>query len=75
VSLGSAIYDRNTKADTYWALGVRELWLVDETARTVELRTRGAQRFEAWAFLESGDRLTSTVIAGLDLSVRRIFAD
>jgi Uma2 family endonuclease len=75
VSPGSAVYDRNTKADTYWALGVRELWLVDETARTVELRTRGAQRFEVWAFLESGDRLTSTVIAGLDLPVRRIFED
>src|SRR5215208_901068 len=30
ISPGSAIYDRNTKADTYAALGVRELWLIDE---------------------------------------------
>jgi Uma2 family endonuclease len=75
VSPGSAIYDRNTKADTYWALGVRELWLVDERLCTVEVRTRGAQRFETWAILKSGDRLTSTVIAGLDLPVRRIFED
>ena len=29
ISPGSAIYDRNTKADTYAALGVKELWLVD----------------------------------------------
>jgi Uma2 family endonuclease len=75
VSPGSAIYDRNTKADTYWALGVRELWLVDETAGIVEVRTRGAQRFETWAILKRGDRLTSTVITGLDLQVRRIFED
>src|SRR5881296_65234 len=40
ISPGSAIYDRNTKADTYGALGVRELWLVDETAQTVEGRRR-----------------------------------
>src|SRR5439155_1298921 len=28
-SPGSAVYDRTAKADTYAALGVRELWLVD----------------------------------------------
>src|SRR5437763_1164113 len=38
ISPGSAIYDRNTKADTYGALGVRELWLIDETEQTVEVR-------------------------------------
>jgi Uma2 family endonuclease len=27
ISPGSAIYDRNTKADTYLVLGVKELWL------------------------------------------------
>ncbi len=32
ISPGSAIYDRNTKADTYAALGVKELWLVDEAS-------------------------------------------
>ncbi len=37
VSPGSAMYDRTTKADTYGALGVRELWLIDETAQTVEV--------------------------------------
>ncbi|MEJ7617854.1 MAG: Uma2 family endonuclease [Pyrinomonadaceae bacterium] len=32
ISPESAIYDRNTKAGTYGALGVRELWLIDETS-------------------------------------------
>jgi Uma2 family endonuclease len=30
ISPSSAIYDRNTKSDTYAALGVKELWLVEE---------------------------------------------
>src|SRR5947209_16591265 len=38
ISPGSAVYDRNTKADTYGALGVRELWLVDEVAKYVDVR-------------------------------------
>ena len=38
ISPGSAVYDRNKKAETYAALGVRELWLIDEAARTVEVR-------------------------------------
>lgn len=38
ISPGTAIYDRNTKADTYAALGVRELWLVDPERELVEVR-------------------------------------
>jgi Uma2 family endonuclease len=38
ISPGSAIYDRNTKADTYAALGVKELWLVDEAFQQIEVR-------------------------------------
>jgi hypothetical protein len=38
ISVGSAIYDRNTRADTYAALEVRELWLVDEHNKTIEAK-------------------------------------
>src|SRR5256714_4152356 len=46
ISPGSAIYDRNTKADTYGALGLRELWLIDEAGETGEIGrpTRGGRR-------------------------------
>jgi Uma2 family endonuclease len=37
-SPATAIYDRNTKADTNAALGVRELWLVDMEHEVVEQR-------------------------------------
>ncbi len=36
----SAVYDRTTKADTYAALGVRELWLVSLEERSIEQRVR-----------------------------------
>jgi len=75
ISPGSAIYDRNTKADTYAALGVRELWLVDETKETVELRTlTGARYAEGMAF-EKGESLSSVAIPGLTIEVRKIFED
>src|ERR1051326_1460143 len=35
------VYDHTTKADTYLALGVRELWLVNPFSATIEVRHAG----------------------------------
>jgi len=75
ISPGSAIYDRNTKADTYAALGVRELWLADEVEQTVEVRLLEGQRFAAGTTFAAQEQLTSVVLRGLDFAVARIFAD
>ena len=75
ISPGSAIYDRNTKADTYAALGVKELWLVDETAETVELRTLAGDRYREGQPFAKGDQLQSLVIADLSIDVSKIFED
>ncbi|HEX7177561.1 MAG TPA: Uma2 family endonuclease [Pyrinomonadaceae bacterium] len=75
ISPGSAIYDRNTKADTYGALGIRELWLVDETAETVEVRRRVEGGFDEGQFFEKGERVRSDVFPGLQLPVESIFKD
>lgn len=40
-SPSTAVYDRTTKADTYAALGVRELWLIDMDRRAIERRITG----------------------------------
>src|SRR6476659_7115926 len=69
ISPGSAIYDRNTKADTYAALGVRELWLVDETKETVELRTLSGARYGEGRVFAKGESLVSIVISGLIINV------
>jgi len=38
LSKSTAVYDRTAKADTYLALGVRELWLIDPVSVTIEVR-------------------------------------
>lgn len=75
ISPGSAIYDRNTKADTYAALGVRELWLVDEIKEVVEVRSLRGDRFVEGELFAKGDQLTSNVVPGITIAVTRIFED
>ncbi|HEX6182879.1 MAG TPA: Uma2 family endonuclease [Pyrinomonadaceae bacterium] len=76
ISPGSAIYDRNTKAETYAALGVRELWLIDETAETVEVRRQtGGGTFDEGRAFGRGESVESAVFPTLQLPVERLFTD
>jgi Uma2 family endonuclease len=75
ISPGSAIYDRNTKADTYGALGVGELWLVDETAQTVEIRRQTGEGFDDGKVFSRGEQIESMVFPALKLSVGQLFTD
>jgi Uma2 family endonuclease len=75
ISPGSAMYDRNTKADTYAALGVKELWLVDEWSGVIEVRVLEGDRYVSKATLTADDRLTSTVLQGFECAVRDVFED
>ena len=76
-SRSSAVYDRTTKADTYLALGVRELWLVDSDARSIEVRyateQKGKPAWEAWLF-SSGDVAESRGLSGWKVLVDELFA-
>jgi Uma2 family endonuclease len=75
ISPGSAVYDRNTKADTYGALGVCELWLIDGSNKTVEVRTQADGGFGSSTVFNSEQRLQSTVFPKLNLIVAAIFDD
>ena len=75
ISPGSAIYDRNTKADTYGALGVRELWLIDEKSQSVEVRNQTGNGFGTGVVFTGSDRIVSQVFPTLDLPVYKIFSD
>src|SRR5204862_154097 len=46
LSPSSAMYDRTAKADTYAALGVRELWLVDLERKAIEQRVLADGRWD-----------------------------
>jgi len=73
ISPGSAVYDRNTKADTYGALGVRELWLVDGNSKTVEIRLQADKGFGPATVFNLGQPLQSAVFPGLNLIVDALF--
>src|SRR5256714_2062231 len=75
ISPGSAIYDRNTKADTDGALGVRELWLIDETGHTVEVRRQTGDGFDDGRAFSRGEQVESAVFPTLKLSVEQLFND
>lgn len=77
VSRSNAVYDRTTKADTYLALGVRELWLIDPVTVTIEVRhavTRDDRL--AWEIRRyaAGEFAESKVLEGWKVSVDELFA-
>lgn len=73
LSPGTALYDRNTKADTYGALGVRELWLVDGVAQTVEIRYQTGDGFGEREIFSETEIVASRVFPTLALPVSKIF--
>jgi Uma2 family endonuclease len=73
ISPSSAIYDRNTKADTYAALGVKELWLVDEASGIIEVRILEGDRYASSLVFERDDQLKSTVLSGFEMRVGDVF--
>jgi Uma2 family endonuclease len=75
ISPGSAIYDRNTKADTYGALNVSELWLVDQTNKTVEVRNQTGSGFGSGVVYKIGEQVASSIFPDLILPVENIFLD
>ena len=75
ISPSSAIYDRNTKADTYAALGVKELWLVDETSGIIEVRVLKGDRYAPSVVLERDDHIRSVVLPGIEFRVGSVFGD
>ncbi len=73
ISPGSAIYDRNTKTDTYGALGIVELWLLDEEGETLEVRNQKESRLVSSGTFEKDETVVSLVFPKLELAVREVF--
>jgi len=78
LSESTAVYDRTTKADTYLALGVQELWLVDPVTKTIEVRhpkeLRDTRVWEIYIY-ERGEHAKSRVLDSWQVSVDEIFED
>ena len=78
LSRSTAIYDRTTKADTYLALGVKELWLVDPVTLTIEVRhPKCMDNTLVWEIYQYSqhEHAKSRVLDGWEVSVDEIFED
>ena len=77
LSESTGVYDRTTKADTYLALGVKELWLIDSDKETVEVRNADAQDgilFWQKRLYAKGETAESQVLEDWQIAVSEIFA-
>ncbi len=75
LSPSSADYDRKTKADTYAALGVKELWLVDPETRNIEARVSEGKTWGTTTQFREGEELLCSAIPGLRIPVSGIFSE
>jgi Uma2 family endonuclease len=76
LSRSTSVYDQTTKADTYLALGVRELWLIDPFTGTIEVRyAHHDEDMPTWETRIYGDgkHAKSRVLKGWKVSVAEIF--
>ena len=77
ISRSTSVYDHTTKADTYLALGVRELWLVNPLTTTIEVRhadKNGEILIWQIAKYSRGQHAKSLVLEGYEVSVDDLFA-
>ncbi len=74
-SRAGAVFDRTEKATFYAQYGVREYWLVDLEAETVEVRRLEVQGYETLGVFGRGDTLRSVLFPGLHLPIDQIFAE
>src|SRR5688572_8816344 len=71
ISPSNALYDRRTKSDTYRAMGIRELWLVDPVTREVEVRSFET---DSNVVYPADLMLRSKVLPGIAISVAELFS-
>ena len=77
LSRSTKVYDRTTKADTYLALGVRELWLVDPWNNIIEVRHASKiGEILVWKVFSysHGLQAKSRVLDGFEVGVSDFFA-
>jgi Uma2 family endonuclease len=73
LSPATALRDRTTKAKLYARHGVRELWLADVEARTIEILTNAGAGFERRSLFSAVETLTSPLLPGLEIPLVSVF--
>ncbi|SRR6266404_4236662 len=73
VSPGGRRRDRIDKKDLYEQYGVKEYWIVDPEARTVEVLAMSNSRYELTMRCGPGQTAASTVLPGFEVTVDQLF--
>ena len=73
LSPATAQHDRGYKRTLYGRHGIREYWLVDPDAETVEVLTESAEGLVLGDTYRRGDTLTSPLLSGLAIELEQIF--
>lgn len=75
LSPGTARRDRGAKTAIYHRAGVRELWIVDPKAETIEVFLPGPEGFKLEALYQGKELVRSSVLPDLELRAGQAFAD
>jgi Uma2 family endonuclease len=65
--------DRDAKAKRYATFGVREMWLVDPAAKTIEVMVNDGEGFRREAIYGEGENVRSTILTGLVFPAGPVF--
>ena len=68
-------YDRGYKQTMYARQGVREYWLVNPNAETVEVLTLSDEGFITFATYQRRETLVSPLLPGLDIDLEQVFSE
>ncbi len=72
LSPATANRDRTVKAKLYARAGVRELWLVDPDAKTVEVLSNGPAGFQRTSIAHASETASSQLLLGLQVAVDKV---
>ncbi len=75
LSPSTAEYDQGYKRALYARHGVKEYWLVDPDAETVEVLALGEEGLSPYQVFGTGQTLESPLLEGLSLELANLFGD
>ncbi|MCY7330240.1 MAG: Uma2 family endonuclease [Saprospiraceae bacterium] len=73
LSKGTAAKDRGVKKDIYEQFAVREYWIVDPQARSIEVYQMDNDRYRLRSFAAEEGTIKSAVLTDLELDVSTVF--
>jgi Uma2 family endonuclease len=73
LSKGTAAKDRGDKKEVYEQFAVKEYWIVDPAAQSIEIYSFDTDRYRLVSFAAEDGTVQSGVLTGLELDVSTLF--